>query len=321
MGGNALKNTNCIRVSKDLYEKIKSLILEKLLSYNNFITVIEMPEKETFGDLDILYEFKMGMNIHDIVYELFSPKEVFLNGDIFSFSYQINETEYFQIDLIKVKNIQMAQLYYGYGDIGSIIGRILKKNELTFGQDGMWLIYEDEKIILLDNPIEICKFLDIDYKEWESEFKTKIDVFNWIIKCKYFDKEYFKIESFNSYYKKSYEKRPNFKLFIDYVHTLEIQPKESITYTVEEYIKIFNKEVEKNIIDQKILIIKLHQEKFNGKIFLQYTEAKNINKYKEDFKNHISQSHNFNEWLNMNNLEFINDQIKEYIFKNQISNH
>ena len=133
-------------------------------------------------------------------------------------------------------------------------------------------------------------------------------------KCKYFDKEYFKIESFNLYYKKSYEKRPNFKLFIDYVHTLEIPKRESITYTVEEYIKIFNKEVEKNIIDQKILLIKLHQEKFNGKLFLQYTEAKNINKYKEDFRNHISQSHDFNEWLTINNLEFINDQIKEYIF-------
>ena len=321
MGGNALKNTNCVRVNKDIYEKIKSIILEKLLSYNNFITVIEIPEKETFGDLDILYEYKIEMNIRDIVYELFSPKEVFSNGDIFSFSYQINETEYFQIDLIKVKNIQMAQLYYSYGDIGSILGRILKKNELTFGQEGIWLIYESEKIMILDNPIEICKFLDLNYTEWETGLKTKIDVFNWIIKCKYFDKEYFKIESFNSVYKRNYENRPNFKLFVDYVYTFEIQRKESITYSVEDYIKIFNKENDKKKIDQKISIIKLHQEKFNGRIFIQFTEAKNINKYKEDFKNHISQSHDFNDWLENNNFEFINTQIKEFILKNQISNH
>jgi hypothetical protein len=65
----------------------------------------------------------------------------------------------------------------------------------------------------------------------------------------------------------------------------------------------------------------LHQEKFNGRVFLQYTEPKNINKYKEDIKNHISQSHDFNEWLEKNNLEFINNQIKEFILKNHIPNH
>ena len=42
------------------------------------------------------------MHINDIINNVFSPKEVFLNENLFSFSYQINETEYFQIDLIKV---------------------------------------------------------------------------------------------------------------------------------------------------------------------------------------------------------------------------
>jgi len=53
MGGNALKNTNCIRINKDLYDKIKIIILGKLSSNCTFVLVKEMPEKETFGDLDL----------------------------------------------------------------------------------------------------------------------------------------------------------------------------------------------------------------------------------------------------------------------------
>jgi hypothetical protein len=313
MGGNALKNTNCIRINKDLYDKIKIIILGKLSSNCTFVLVKEMPEKETFGDLDLLYEHKEGLNIRDIVYDIFSPKEVFSNGDIFSFSYQINETDYFQIDLIKVKNINMSQLYFGYGDIGLILGRILKKNNLTFGHEGLWINYENQKIMMLDNPFEICNFLELDYNEWSIGFKTKIDVFKWIIQCKYFHKDYFKIETLNCIYKKNYDNRPNFKFFVDYISTLEIQPKELINYTVEDYIKIFNKESKKDEIDSKIAIIKLHQEKFNGQIFLKYTDAKNINKYKDAFKNHISQSFNFNEWLINNEIEIINNQIKKFI--------
>jgi hypothetical protein len=148
-----------------------------------------MPEKETFGDLDLMYKYKDNINIRNIVNELFSPIEIVSNGDILSFSYKINEIDYFQIDLIKVMNIDMAQFYYGYSDCGLIIGNMLKKNNLIFGQNGLWIIYENYKIILSDNPQEICNFIQLDYDKWKNGFENKKEVFNWIIKCKYFNKE------------------------------------------------------------------------------------------------------------------------------------
>jgi len=321
MGGKALKNINCIRTNKLLYEEIKSIVLSKLLKICNFIPILEIPEKDSFGDLDLLYD--SDINIKNIVNDLFSPKEISSNGNVLSFSYKINEIDYFQIDLIKVDNIEMAKFYFGYGEVGLILGRILKKNNLTFGHEGIWVNYENEKIILYENPIEICKFIGLNYTEWLSGFKNKKELFNWIIECKYFNIDYFDIEKFNSDYKKYYEKRPNFKEFINYIFSIKekliLIEKPSMNYKVVDFIKICCKSNEKEKIDNKLSIIKLYQEKFNGSQFLPYTIPQNINQSKNEFKEYISKSNNFNEWLQNNSIEFINNKIKD--FMNQISNH
>jgi len=315
MGGNALKNTNCIRVNLNLYNTIKTCILSKLLLYNEFIPIYEIPEKESFGDLDLLYEYN-GKEIKKIVNEIFTPKEVFSNGNVLSFSHQINEDDFFQIDLIKVSNIKMAQFYFGYGELGIILGRILKKNNLTFGIDGLWINYGNDKIILSNDPEEICKFTELDYNKWKCGFTTKLELFDWIIETRFFDKIYFSQDSFNSEYKKTYNIRPDFKKFVDYVFEKEMIIKEKVNNSILDYIKLFKKEDEKNIIDHKIYINKLHQEKFNGKVFLQYTEPKNINKWKEEFKKHISMNNDFDEYLFNNSIEFINEEIKNFILNN-----
>jgi hypothetical protein len=316
MGGKALKNINCVRVNLELYNKIKSIILSKLLPYNYFVSIIEMPGKETFGDLDLIYKWKDNQDIPFIINELFSPREVFSNNNVFSFSYNINEVEYFQIDLIKVSNIEMAQFYYGYGDIGHIIGRMMKKNDLTFGAEGLWINYENNKIMLSSDPLEICNFIGLDHSKWKNGFNTITDVFNWIIQCKYFNKIYFNPDNFNAVYKKNYETRPNFKLFVDYILNINTENKNEINLNIIDYITIFNKHNEKEIIDKKLYINKLHQEKFSGKIFLLYTDCKNIGKYKDAFKKHICENQDFNEYLLNNDIDFINNQIKDFILNN-----
>jgi len=315
MGGHALKNTNCIRVNKELYDKIKALCISKLSKAypnNDFITIIEIPEKETFGDLDLLYT-NSTINIKDIVNELFSPNEIFINGNVLSFSYKINDDEFFQIDLIKVNDINMAQFYYGYGDTGNIIGRMLKHNNLTLGEQGLWINYENSKIILSNNPSEISNFLQLDYNNWKIGFNTKVEVFEWIIKCKFFDKNYFNPENFNNKYKIRFKIRPNFKEFVEYINNTGINNNDIKCTSIIDYIIFFNKQNEKVVIDNQLVIKKLHQEKFNGRIFLLYTEAKNINKYKEEFIKNISLHQDFNTYLTTNPIEFINDQIKDFI--------
>jgi hypothetical protein len=318
MGGNALKNTHCVRENTDVYTKIKNTVLSKLQIYHDFVTIIEMPEKDSFGDLDIMYEFKNNIHIRELVNHLFSPKETCSSGDVFSFSYEISSDEYFQIDLIKVKNIDIAQFYYGYGVVGLILGLILKKNNLTLGIDGLWANYESCRIVLSTNPREICEYCGLDYAKWVSGFNTYNELFDWVLGCKYLDKKFFAIENLNHKYKTVYEKKAIFKQFIEYIaaakntETLDTKREKP---TVLEHVVFFGKQPEKETIDKKIHVNKIHQEKFNGRVFLQYVNAKDINKYKESFKQHIIMTllyEDFDEYLTRTDTEIIHNEIARF---------
>ena len=116
MGGNALKSVNCVRVNLEAYNLIKTKVISLLLTFNSsVVSVLEQPEKESFGDLDLLYNVN-DKHMIDVVNDLFQPKEMVQNWNVISFSFPITiDTEYFQIDLIKItKNIEMAQFYFGY---------------------------------------------------------------------------------------------------------------------------------------------------------------------------------------------------------------
>jgi len=316
MGGHALKHVNCIRINKVEYEKIKNHILSTIESVKlvKLSVLIEAPEKNNFGDLDILYLSNQDINIYDLIKLTFNPKEVVTNGDVTSFSYQISESEYFQIDMIKTSNIEMSQFYGGYGDCGNIIGRFTKRADLTFGNEGLWTSYESKRIILSTSPQEICEYLGLNYDVWLVGFKTHTELFNWITESRYFDLNLFKLDTLNSVYRHRYETRPMFKEFINYLVTSSVPINEIINSKLE-HINHFNKKDEKDKIDEEIKIMRLHQEKFSGKIFLKYVSCKEINNYKRNFQCYIENElkEDFNDWLSKNNTEFIENSIKEFI--------
>jgi len=313
MGGKALKNTNCVRVNKQLYEKIKEEVLSKLLIYLHIDVVPEAPEKETYGDIDFIYKSDPLINIQKIVCDEFRPKEIFINGDCLSFAYQINETDYFQIDLIKINvNFLMAKFYFSYGDLGNILGRMTKKHDLTLGHEGVWTMYQMERIMIFTEPEQVCKFLNLNYKQWVEGFKTCNELFKWYTTCKYFEKSLFNADNLNYYYKHRANTRPQFKQFMNYIDNLDHIKATENKYTPIDYINIFNKIKEKEEIDKKIEIQKLHHEKFSGMIFLLYVEPKKVNEYKNKFKDYISNHFDFNEWLRNNDILFINNKIREF---------
>jgi hypothetical protein len=319
MGGHALKHVNCIRINKVEYEKIKNHILSTIESLKliKLSVLIEAPEKEDFGDLDILYLSNQHINMCDLIKSTFNPKEVVTNGDVISFSYQISESEYFQIDMIKTSNIEMSQFYGGYGDCGNIIGRFTKRADLTFGNEGLWTSYESKKIILSTIPQEICEYLGLNYNLWSAGFNTRTELFNWITESRYFDLNLFRFDTLNAVYRHRYDTRPMFKEFVDYLTTLSLQTHEisQISEDKSEHINYFNKKDEKDKIDEEIRIIRLHQKKFSGKIFLKYVSCKEINNYKKNFQCYIENKlkEDFNDWLSKNNTEFIENSIKEFI--------
>lgn len=337
MGGNALKKVITERKNKDDYETIKKYILEKISKYIKCETVIEIPGKQSFGDLDILYVYDSKINIRELITQLFSPIEIVINGDVMSFDY-----ENFQIDFIKCssdENLNSSQFYFAYADIGSIIGRILNHYGLKFGNNGLWLNLIDNtlnvdkainltknaigKIILSKEPREICEFLGLNYDKWKSGFLHKIEIFNWVIQSKYFKKEIF--HNLNHEHRKRVSIRPLYKEFLDYINITisdigitDSKNSEIKINLQKESIIYFNKNDELNKLIKDKELQENRKQKFNGKMLMEFGIVdKDIGIYINNFKDFIKNkfNENFEDWLDHNQKTHIEEEIKIFLFK------
>ena len=129
MGGNALKNTKTRRYNKDEYLSVANYVVTNLLT--NELTIVDVApiesyrEKETFGDLDVLYSTIDDLCITiDQIKKLFSPNQIVKNGDVISFDYKE-----LQVDLILSKKdvYEYAFNYFLGSDLGNLIGKLFHK--------------------------------------------------------------------------------------------------------------------------------------------------------------------------------------------------
>lgn len=257
MGGNAIcdKRTNksiCGRLTKLYYEKVKVYIL-RVLQEAGFIceTVLELPGKQDFGDIDIIYIARsiMMKNFIQTAFNLEQDWHIVTNGNVMSFAFncstilQQEMAFYFQVDLIKVsspEHLELSRFYLAYSDVGSIIGRIVNYYGLKFGDAGLWCeLFEHTvdpeskfdarttlgKIVLSKNVPEICKYLDLDYEFWKSGIPTLGDnceaIFAWIVKSKWFNERIFR--TLNSEHRSRFAKRKFYEKFAKYIGIEQVE--------------------------------------------------------------------------------------------------
>jgi hypothetical protein len=273
MGGNALKKVKASRISFDIYNLIKKEILLSLSNYVNIIFPFESPNKTDFGDLDVLYKHK-GNNfvLYDLIKEIYNTPEIVTNGNVISFAYPYSkimcmidkkelckeeplpyqlsdQTEtYFQVDLIKTSNLEMASFYFSFGDLGNIVGRITKNYNIKFGDGGLFVKINAEtikqyykmfnlpdpiglsgdtipftsldnfnEIVLSTDPKEICEYLQFNYKTYGLEYFTSYEkIFEWITSTPLFKKEIFAHLNYEHRHKST--TRPMYKKFLEYIN-------------------------------------------------------------------------------------------------------
>ena len=315
MGGHALKKVITTRKNNEEYQKIKKAIIDLLQIENLKIDFpYEVPGKETFGDLDIIYQSEPTIDIREIVTRLFNPQEIVTNGDVLSFNYGD-----FQIDMIKCINLEFAKFYFSYGDFGAIVGRIVNNYGFKFGHEGFWVnVYTDEndnfdvrhsfgKIMLTTNPKELCTFLEIDYDRWEK-LNSMEDIFDYIKSLKLFKPDIFEILNYD--HNRRAKARPMYMKFLDYIN-VEIQRgglhiNENLQ---KEGIKYFNKEEEYNNLFVELRRKKEISEKFNGKILIELgVEQKKLGMIIKMFKEKYDE-----DWILNNTKEQILKELESII--------
>ena len=333
MGGNALKDKtgkNAIthRINKKYYDMVKDILLKFLKPIVFCDTVPELPGKETFGDIDILYRNEKNLDVIGMLKNEYKPKYTTKNGNTFTFSLDCNIfglDVLFQIDCKCVTNFEMVKWCDAYGDISTIVGMMMNYCGLKYGGLGLWynVVKYDmkEKLLLSDIPSEIFNFLGLDFDFFVNIVNLDKDdydrIFEWIIKSKFFkSKAFIKIDRETA--------RPFFKLFLEYIAKNNINVSCDIDNCDELAIKYFKKEQEYLDMIKKFDVCHDRKLKFCGKMLIDKKleikgiklESKNVGVEIDKFRNFCVSDNNYSNWndfLDRNTKEYVLEMLEKFI--------
>jgi hypothetical protein len=345
MGGNALKKVETSRIAtKEIYQQIIAELAETLSSLPSlgYTFSPEIPEKESFGDVDVLVDTNYDMaksveSVTSLIIRWFNPLEIANNGHIVSWSYE-KDNLYYQVDFILVSNIEMASFYYSYSDFGAILGRITSFSGLSLRDNGifvkikvLYLSYkqnQDEElstdveniigtICLSSNPSEICSFLGLNYESWLNGFNSSEEIFQWIKSSSSFKIEYFLSFNGQEAYKRS-ALRPFYRQFLEFleVDKMErssfIDDKKRVLSSIMEALIYFNKKTEFEVIENSYLLEEKRRKKFHSKLFIACgVNQYHLNDIMKAFRKEKGEY--FNSWLDNTDKETIQSEISQWL--------
>ncbi|HET8685888.1 MAG TPA: hypothetical protein VFM18_04405 [Methanosarcina sp.] len=297
MGGNAL-SFETRRVTRDEYFYLVEGIKYKLNTFG-VLACADIPAYKTkpdFGDIDILVVSEKP-NKDKWIRELFNPKEIYHNSNVFSFDYHG-----VQVDLIftKLNDFQSSIDYFSFNDLGNLLGRVYHKMGLRFGHDGLTLVVRDDtqvvgEIELSKNIDEILTFGGYDPIRYHQGFETKLDIFKFAASSPYYNYEIFDLDNRNYRARTRDRKRPTYTEFL-------VWAQENATETGYEWnsnkaaylpriLHTFNKIDEfSNLLKQHSLRLQF-KEKFNGNIVAKLTglQGKQLGAFMAQFKKIFTQ--------------------------------
>lgn len=341
MGGNAIKKLIGkigARLNKTDYEKVVKMVFKKLKPFmprNAEGYVIKGYEnKKDYGDLDLLlfmpaYELRVT-DMRDLIRKAFKA-ECVVNDNCYSFPVKKD----FQVDIMvyEDKYRDTALAYLQNGELGNFMGRIYHKMGLKFGQHGLILPIRKkmldgtideaqdqilDEMIICTNIQEILELGGFDVEKFDEGFKSLQEVFDFMVKCEYFDPTIFKFENLNHINRTRNRKRTDYKKFVEWLETQDFGSrifKNANKYTVEELAAKFPPariQERMNVIRARFEIQKEMQAKFNGTLVSLWTglTGEELGKFIAGFK---KTKRNFEGFVINQAENKIEQSVKEYL--------
>lgn len=305
MGGKALKNIKTRRYNLDEILVLKNEI-EKTWPqiFKNRIEVVKWyNEKETFGDIDILFEIKGNKeNTKKMIKENFDYDEMICNGNVITFNINDLQTD---VILTPPEEFDFARVFFAYNDLGLIIGRMAKGLGLTYGFDGLCLkIYADNnikmgKINLTKDPKRAYEILGLDFDRWEQGFNNMEEIFDFASKSPLFVLRVFEDSFQNSPNRRRDNKRQSLSLLKIWLEknknkfqykNKKLSQFEIINFCEKEFPEANVSEKVKKIFDRRCLVKNAHTI-FNANDIMELIPSlngKELGKYIRLFKEKYS---------------------------------
>jgi len=322
MGGRALKHVGVERKSAPEYFEIAKDVSKLAEAFAERKAVIPAyAEKESFGDLDILVVVKPSVaNLKETLQKVFNPQDIVHNDKCWSLDYKN-----LQVDVItsSPELFDIALHYYSYNDLNNLVGRVAHKQGLKYGHQGLILpvkfkdTYLADEIELSTDPKAIYEFLGYDYERFQKGFNNLEEIFQYVTKSPFFNKEAFAWENQNHINRTRNRKRPTFQQFTQWLDERPELP--SFQYNEDKSEYITNALKHFNCMDKYEAVMadmKKREEakaKFGGELVTQLTglEKKELGMFIATFKKQFSDTKAFEAWLLATPQEDINAKILE----------
>lgn len=215
MGGNAL-SFETRRVGREEFFEISSQIMS-IWDRTDIWLIPSYHYKEDFGDVDLIVRSIPGVDYRSAITSLFKPKEIFHNGNCYSFDYKD-----VQIDFIVTHPVDVftSLEYFGYNDRGNLIGRVAHKFGLKFGHDGLKYLVKDgdylvKEIMLSKNFHETLEFLGFDASRRDAMHSPE-DIFEFIRSSKFYAYSIFDLDNRNAIARLRERKRKMYMAFLEW---------------------------------------------------------------------------------------------------------
>lgn len=329
MGGQALLKygIETRRVDGEEYCEILSFVKEVFPKGRE---IYYYRSKKNFGDCDYLVVNSFNNDIKNIIIKNFKPTKIHFNSGVYSFDYKN-----FQIDIITKpkEQLDIAQVYFSWNDLGNLMGRAYYKMGLKYGSQGLVFpirqrLFQEvdegsdhviKELILSLNPREIFEFMGYDYDRWLKGFNTLEDIFIYTCSTPYFSAENFAFENLSHQNRTRNKKRPTFCAFLEWLNEhLEYDKKFQFGRKKDwidfiDRIFVIKDEIEK--ARQKWLKGIELNKKFNGHKVIEWTgvTGESLGKLLRNYKD---SKNNFNKFLEDNDAQIVKNDFLTFYQKN-----
>lgn len=323
MGGNLYKLG---RISKVEYLKIETEIRKYL--DEKLDNAYKIPRfygnKLDFGDLDIIVNIDLLENdwseIRQEIVEDLNIQQYQSNGRGFSTVYKNFQVDYFPVS---DKFFDSTYNYLSFNDLGNLIGKISRRFNLKYGEQGLAYVYRHESgnykkdLIITTDFQEISYFLKLNYHQWLKGFENLDSMYQWIIDSPYFSvTPYLEI---TTTLKNRLKNRPTIQKFIEYLEKNKITKKYNYLENRAEYIPLIHRSFPEAKIRDRIEQEKIPEAinvqiktKFNGQLIIKLIpgiSGKELGDFILEFKNKFE---NFSEFILKHSSEEIEREILNY---------
>lgn len=186
------------RMPRAPYLKVEAAVVNALVlegvSDSEFRVPRYFPDKEDFGDLDVLVrdDLPEGTLVRVLDRLGVSPQHrARLRHGVLSAIVDGLQVDFFS----RHANIlQCSADFMDFGDVGNIVGRMARRLRLKWGAGGLAYVfrwgdhYKRERVLSQDFR-EVCGLLGLEYEPWRRGFLTQLEMFEWVTRSPFFSSE------------------------------------------------------------------------------------------------------------------------------------